>query len=77
MPTELAGFLRAFWAVHAARLRTALREKDRGASAVELALITALLVGLAAAILAIIIKFATTQANNISNTTIPNPNGNG
>lgn len=76
MPTELAGFLRAFWAVHTARLRTALREKDRGASAVELALITALLVGLAAAILAIIIKFATTQANNISNTTIPNPNGN-
>jgi Flp pilus assembly protein TadG len=75
MTTELAGYLRAFWAVHVARLRSALRDKDRGASAVELALITALLVGLAAAILAIIIKFATTQANNISNTTIPNPNG--
>jgi Flp pilus assembly protein TadG len=76
MPTELAGLLRTFWAAHAARLRAALREKDRGASAVELALITALLVGLAAAILAIIIHFAMSQANNISNTTIPNPNGN-
>jgi Flp pilus assembly protein TadG len=76
MPTELAGFFRAFWAVHAARLRAALREKDRGASAVELALITALLVGLAAAILAIIIHFAMAQANNINQTTIPNPNGN-
>ena len=77
MPFELAGYVKAFWAVHQARLRAALQDNDRGASAVELALITALLVGLAAAILAIIINFATGQANNIKGTTIPNPNGNG
>src|SRR5229473_1457030 len=45
-----AAFLRAFLGTHAARLRMALGQQDRGASAVELAIITAVLVGLAAAI---------------------------
>ena len=49
-PAEGARYLRTFLEVHAARLRTALAEKDRGASAVELAVITAVLVGLAVAI---------------------------
>jgi hypothetical protein len=73
---ELSRYLRAFLGVHAARLRAAAAEKDRGASAVELAVITAVLVGLAVAILIVIVKFANGQAKNIDQTTnVPNPNG--
>ena len=50
------------WPCTTARLRRAVREKDRGASAVELAIITAVLVGLAVAILAIMYNFANKQA---------------
>lgn len=72
---EGARYLRTLHAGHAARLRRALRDKDRGASAIELAIITAVLVGLAVLILAIIYNFATSQANTITNHTIPG-NGN-
>jgi hypothetical protein len=68
---ERADAVRAFLGAHAARLRRAVREKDRGASAIELAIITAVLVGLAVVILAIIYKFANTQANTITTHTIP------
>ena len=72
---EKADAMRAFLGAHAAKLRSAMREKDRGASAIELAIITAVLVGLAVVILAIIYKFASTQANTITTHTIPG-NGN-
>lgn len=72
-PVEGARYLRTFLGVHTARLRTALAEKDRGASAVELAVITAVLVGLAVAILVIVVNFANKQGTTITNTTVPNP----
>ena len=46
---------------------------DRGASAVELAVITAVLVALAVLILGIIVTFAKNQGSNITNTQVPNP----
>jgi hypothetical protein len=72
-PFEGARYLRTFLDVHMARLRTALGDKDRGASAVELAVITAVLVGLAVAILVIVVNFANKQGTTITNTTVPNP----
>jgi Flp pilus assembly protein TadG len=72
---ERLGVVRAFLGGHAARLRTAVRDQDRGASAIELAIITAVLVGLAVIILAIIYNYANTQANTITTHTIPG-NGN-
>lgn len=63
-------YLRAFLGTRI----TALRESDdRGASAVELAVITAVLVALAVLILGIIVTFAKNQGNNITNTQVPNP----
>jgi Flp pilus assembly pilin Flp len=71
-------YLRALLAGRAVRLRQALRSSDRGASAIELAIITAVLVGLAVVILTIIYNFATSQANTITTHTIPGGgNGNG
>ena len=72
---EAAGYLRTFLGAHAARLRAALSAKDRGASAVELAVITAVLVGLAVAILVIVVNFANKQGTAITNTNVPNPAG--
>jgi hypothetical protein len=74
---EAAGYLRAFLQARAARLRAALADKDRGASAVELAVITAVLVGLAVAILVIVVNFANKQGTAITNTNVPNPAGGG
>jgi hypothetical protein len=64
-------YIRAVLGKHMARMRNG---GDRGASAIELAIITAVLVGLAAAILLIIVNFTKTQGNNITNTTVPNSN---
>jgi hypothetical protein len=64
-------YIKAVLGKHMERMRNS---GDRGASAIELAIITAVLVGLAAAILLIIVNFAKTQGNNITNTTVPNPN---
>ena len=75
MSIQTARYLHTLLTAHAARLRSALTEKDRGASAVELAVITAVLVGLAVAILLVIVNFAKTQSNNITNTNVPNPGG--
>jgi len=74
---EGAGYLRVFLAGHIARLRGALRDQDRGASAIELAIITAVLVGLAVLILTIIYNFAQGQANTITTHTIPGGGGGG
>jgi hypothetical protein len=70
---EAIAWLRAFLGTHAARLRAGLRAGDRGASAVELAIITAVLVGLAAAILVIIINFVNKQGNSIKSQVVPSP----
>ena len=74
---EAARYLSTFLGAHVARLRTALTAKDRGASAVELAVITAVLVGLAVVILGIVIKFANKQGDAITGTNVPNPAGGG
>jgi hypothetical protein len=42
---------------------------------VELAVITAVLVGLAVAILVIVVNFANKQGTAITNTNVPNPAG--
>ncbi|HEY6492542.1 MAG TPA: hypothetical protein VIZ43_04660 [Trebonia sp.] len=69
-PGVLFHYLRAFLGTRI----TALRESDdRGASAVELAVITAVLVALAVLILGVIITFAKKQDNNITKTNVPNP----
>ena len=69
-PGMLYQYLRAFLGT---RLAAARENDDRGASAVELAVITAVLVALAVLILGIIVTFAKNQGNNITNTTVPNP----
>ena len=74
---ETARYLNAFLKAHAARLRAALAAGDRGASAIELAVITAVLVGLAVVILAIVVNFANKQGTAITNTNVPNPAGGG
>ena len=74
---EAARYLSTFLGARTDRLRTALGEKDRGASAVELAVITAVLVGLAVAILVIVVNFANKQGTAITNTNVPNPAGGG
>ena len=74
---ETARYLNTFLGAHVARLRAALAAKDRGASAVELAVITAVLVGLAVAILVIVVNFANKQGTAITNTNVPNPAGGG
>jgi Flp pilus assembly pilin Flp len=73
-PGILFHYLRAFLGTRI----TALRESDdRGASAVELAVITAVLVALAVLILGVIYTFAKKQSDNITNTQVPViPNGN-
>jgi hypothetical protein len=74
---EAAGYLSVVLKAHGARLKAALAGQDRGASAVELAVITAVLVGLAVAILVIVVNFANKQGTAITNTNVPNPAGGG
>jgi len=74
LPGVLFHYLRAFLGTRVAALRAS---DDRGASAVELAVITAVLVALAVLILGIIVTFAKNQGNQITNTQVPVPaNGN-
>jgi Flp pilus assembly protein TadG len=54
-----------------AKLRAAWREGDRGASAIELAIITAVLVVLAIVVLAVIDKFVKSNASSITDTFKP------
>ncbi len=71
-------YARSLLGVHISRLRLHLRDGERGASAVELAIITGALVAVAAVIIGIIYAVVGT-ANNKIQTTIPNPpaGGNG
>ena len=73
-PGLLFRYLRAFLGTRI----TALRESDdRGASAVELAVITAVLVALAVLILGVIVTFAKKQGDQITNTQVPAVPANG
>lgn len=63
-------FLQAFLGAHADRLRSHWRDGERGASAVELAIITGALVAIAAVIIGIIVKVVG-SANSKIQTTIP------
>jgi Flp pilus assembly pilin Flp len=74
---DLAGYLWAVLGAHSARLRAAVRQRDRGASAVELAIITAVLVAIAIALLAVIRTFVTNQSNQINTNTPAGGNGAG
>lgn len=65
------GYLRAAYGMHMARMRAALRDGDRGASAVELAFITAGLLIVAGLIYAAIHTFVTNQSTNITGNTGP------
>jgi Flp pilus assembly protein TadG len=68
MMTQLStiwGLSRTFLGDHLVRLRSAAREQDRGASAVELAVITAVILGIAIALLVVIGNFVTGESNQI------------
>ena len=68
-PGVLFHYLRACLGTRITRLR---ENDDRGASAVELAVITAVLVALAVLILGLIVTFAKKQGDSITNTQVPN-----
>ncbi len=58
-------FLKTILGSRLARLRMAVLDKDAGASAVELAIITAVILGIAAALLLVIKNFVTTESAQI------------
>ena len=68
-PGLLFHYLRTFLGTRLTKVR---ESGDRGASAVELAVITAVLVALAVLILGLIVTFAKKQGDNITNTNVPN-----
>jgi Flp pilus assembly pilin Flp len=59
-------YVRALAATHGARLAAAWRRRDAGASAIELAIITAILVLLAVGVVAVIHVVVTNNCNNIN-----------
>jgi hypothetical protein len=63
--TTTMTFLRTVLGVRLVHLRAAGRDKDAGASAVELAIITAVILGIAAALLLVIKDFVTTESAQI------------
>jgi UPF0716 family protein affecting phage T7 exclusion len=60
-------FMRAMLGVHIARLREARAEQDRGASAVELAIITAVIITIAGIILLAVQQFVQKKSDQIGN----------
>jgi Flp pilus assembly protein TadG len=68
-------YARTMLGTHARRLRTALRDGDRGASAVELAFITAGLLIVAGVIYIAIKTFVTNESNSITGNTGPASGG--
>lgn len=69
-------YARASLGTHLARLRAALRDGDRGASAVELAFITAGLLAVALVVYLAISAFVNKQSQSITNNTGPAGAGN-
>jgi hypothetical protein len=70
-------YARASLGTHMARLRAALRDGDRGASAVELAFITAGLLVVAGVIYLAIHTFVKNESNSITSNTGPATGGGG
>ena len=58
-------YVRALLGSHTAALRAAWRQSDRGASAVELAVITAIILAVALFLLLVIKRFVHTEAGKI------------
>jgi Flp pilus assembly pilin Flp len=69
-------YARSLAGSHLARLSAAWRRRDAGASAIELAIITAILVALAFIVVLVIKAVVTNNCNNI-NTAANNGNGSG
>jgi Flp pilus assembly pilin Flp len=69
MNNPVSGYVRAFLGVHLAALHAAWREQDRGASAVELAVITAMILVVAVVLLVAIQHFVRGAAKQIKGTT--------
>jgi Flp pilus assembly pilin Flp len=67
-----AAYFRAFLGIHIDKLRQARRDGERGASAIELAIITGVLVGLAIIVL-LVIKTEVDNGKRGISKTIPNP----
>jgi Flp pilus assembly pilin Flp len=59
-------FVRAVLGMRIARFQEARRHRDAGASAIELAIITAILVGLAVAVLIVVTNVVTTRKDQIN-----------
>jgi Flp pilus assembly pilin Flp len=59
-------YVRSLAGAHMARLTAAWRQRDAGASAIELAIITAILVLLAVGVVAVIHVVVTNNCNNIN-----------
>jgi Flp pilus assembly pilin Flp len=69
MNNPVSSYVRAFLGVHLVALRAAWREQDRGASAVELAVITAMILVVAVVLLVAIQHFVRGAAKQIKGTT--------
>lgn len=63
--TALHTYLRAFLSARRTKLAEARQNGDRGASAVELAIITAVILGIAVALLAVIKTFVSSESSRI------------
>jgi Flp pilus assembly pilin Flp len=63
--TALQTYLRALLGTHRARLAQARDRGELGASAVELAIITAVILGIAVALLAVIKTFVSSESSQI------------
>lgn len=61
-----ADYLRAFTGTRVTRFRQARRQRDMGASAIELAIITAIIVGLAVVVLLVVTNVVQTRSNEIN-----------
>jgi hypothetical protein len=64
--------LRVYLDRHLAKLRSARRDGDRGASAIELAIITAVLVVLAVVVVTVISSLVHSQSSSITDNFNPN-----
>jgi Flp pilus assembly pilin Flp len=63
--TALRQYLTGMLSIHRARLARAREDGDAGASAVELAIITAVILGIAVALLAVIKTFVDSESSQI------------
>ena len=67
MLIQQAQFVHAILGGRIARFREARRNRDAGASAIELAIITAILVGLAAVVLLVVTQIVNNRTTEINN----------